>query len=111
MDVDQYFRLRKSGGVHFDRSTVLYRLDRVRAVCMFDPSRRPRHDSDLWIRMIADQIWTCDTVKSVGTAKIHRGACPRPRPGAIISTYERACRQVRGFLPRELKLIGDSRVG
>jgi hypothetical protein len=28
---------------------------RVRAVGMFDPSQRRRHDSDLWIRMIADQ--------------------------------------------------------
>src|SRR5262249_336142 len=53
-------------GFHFGHSTVLYRLDRVRAVGTFDPSQRRRHDSDLWIRMIADQTWTYDTVKSVG---------------------------------------------
>jgi glycosyltransferase involved in cell wall biosynthesis/LmbE family N-acetylglucosaminyl deacetylase len=65
MDIEQYFRLHENG-FHFGHSTVLYRLDRVRAVGMFDPSQRRRHDSDLWIRMIADQTWTYDTVKSVG---------------------------------------------
>ena len=65
MDVEQFFQLTESG-FHFGHSTVLYRLDRVRAVGMFDPSQRRRHDSDLWIRMIADQTWTYDTVKSVG---------------------------------------------
>src|SRR5262249_10105481 len=65
MDVDEFFHLGESG-FHFGHSTVLYRLDRVRAVGMFDPSQRHRHDSDLWIRMIADQTWTYDTVKSVG---------------------------------------------
>ena len=65
MDVEQFFQLTESG-FHFGHSTVLYRLDRVRAVGMFDPSQRRRHDSDLWIRMIADQTWTYDTVKSAG---------------------------------------------
>lgn len=65
MDIEQFFRLSEDG-FHFGHSTVLYRLDRVRAVGMFDPSQRHRHDSDLWIRMIADQTWTYDTVKSVG---------------------------------------------
>jgi glycosyltransferase involved in cell wall biosynthesis/LmbE family N-acetylglucosaminyl deacetylase len=65
MDVEQFFKLTEDG-FHFGHSTVLYRLDRVRAVGMFDPSQRRRHDSDLWIRMIADQTWTYDTVKSVG---------------------------------------------
>jgi len=65
MDVEQFFQLTENG-FHFGHSTVLYRLDRVRAVGMFDPSQRRRHDSDLWIRMIADQTWTYDTVKSVG---------------------------------------------
>src|SRR5262245_50054747 len=64
MDVEQFFH--SENGFHFGHSTVLYRLDRVRAVGMFDPSQRRRHDSDLWIRMIADQSWTYDTVKSVG---------------------------------------------
>jgi len=53
MDVDQFFHLSESGS-HSGHSTVLYRLDRVRAVGMFDPSQLHRHDSDLWIRMIAD---------------------------------------------------------
>jgi glycosyltransferase involved in cell wall biosynthesis len=65
MDVDQFFDLSEKG-FHFGHSTVLYRLDRVRAVGTFDPSQRRRHDSDLWIRMIADHTWTYDTVKSVG---------------------------------------------
>jgi glycosyltransferase involved in cell wall biosynthesis len=64
MDADQFFRLSENG-FHFGHSTVLYRLDRVRAVGMFDPSQQRRHDSDLWIRMIADRTWTYDTVKSV----------------------------------------------
>src|SRR5262249_11014717 len=57
MDVEQFFQLIENG-FHFGHSTVLYRLDRMRAVGMFDPSQRRRHDSDLWIRMIADQTWT-----------------------------------------------------
>jgi glycosyltransferase involved in cell wall biosynthesis len=65
MDVEQFFLLSENG-LHFGHSTVLYRLDRVRAVGMFDPSQRRRHDSDLWIRTIADQTWTYDTVKSAG---------------------------------------------
>jgi glycosyltransferase involved in cell wall biosynthesis/LmbE family N-acetylglucosaminyl deacetylase len=65
MNVEQYLQLCENG-FHFGHSTVVYRLDRVRAVGMFDPSQRRRHDSDLWIRMIADQTWTYDTVKSVG---------------------------------------------
>src|SRR5262245_50342416 len=65
MDIEQFFQLTENG-LHFGHSTVLYRLDRVRALGMFDPSQRRRHDSDLWIRMIADQTWTYDTVKSVG---------------------------------------------
>jgi glycosyltransferase involved in cell wall biosynthesis len=64
MDIEQYFQLTEDA-FHFGHSTVLYRLDRVRAVGMFDPSQRRRHDSDLWIRMIADQTWTYDTLKSV----------------------------------------------
>jgi glycosyltransferase involved in cell wall biosynthesis len=65
MDAEQFFRL-TDNGFHFGHSTVLYRLDRVRTVGMFDPTQKRRHDSDLWIRMIADQTWTYDTVKSVG---------------------------------------------
>ena len=65
MDVEQFFELTENG-FHFGHSTVLYRLDCVRSVGMFDPSQRRRHDSDLWIRMIADRTWTYDTVKSVG---------------------------------------------
>lgn len=65
MDVEQFFQLTENG-FHFGHSTVLYRLDHVRAVGMFDPSQLRRHDSDLWIRMIADQTWTYDTVRSVG---------------------------------------------
>jgi len=65
MDVEQYFEL-TDNGFHFGHSTVLYRVDRVRAVGMFDPSQQRRHDSDLWIRMIADRTWTYDTVRSVG---------------------------------------------
>jgi glycosyltransferase involved in cell wall biosynthesis len=65
MDVERFFQLLETG-FHFGHSTVLYRIDRLRAVGMFDPSQRRRHDSDLWIRMIADQTWTYDTVGSVG---------------------------------------------
>jgi glycosyltransferase involved in cell wall biosynthesis len=65
MSVGEFFRLADSG-FHFGHSTVLYRLDRLRAVGMFDPSQRRRHDIDLWIRMIAGRTWTYDTVKSVG---------------------------------------------
>jgi glycosyltransferase involved in cell wall biosynthesis len=65
MGVEEFFKFSETQGLHFGHSTVLYRLDRVREVGMFDPSQRRRHDSDLWIRMIADQTWTYDTVKSV----------------------------------------------
>jgi glycosyltransferase involved in cell wall biosynthesis len=65
MGVEEFFRLADSG-FHFGHSTVLYRLDRLRAVGMFDPSQRRRHDIDLWIRMIAERTWTYDSVKSVG---------------------------------------------
>jgi glycosyltransferase involved in cell wall biosynthesis len=64
MNVEDFFQLGEEG-FHFGHSTVLYRLDRVRDVGMFDPSQRRRHDSDLWIRMIANRTWTYDTVKSV----------------------------------------------
>ena len=65
MDIEQFFHL-IDDGFHFGHSTVLYRADQVRNVGMFDPSQRRRHDSDLWIRMIAGQTWTYDTVKSAG---------------------------------------------
>jgi glycosyltransferase involved in cell wall biosynthesis len=65
MDVDRYFQLLEAG-FHFGHSTVLYRLDRVRDVGMFDSSQRRRHDMDLWIRMIANGTWAYDTVSSVG---------------------------------------------
>jgi glycosyltransferase involved in cell wall biosynthesis len=65
MDIEQFFQL-SDEGLHFGHSTVVYRLDRLRAVGMFDASQRRRHDSDLWIRMIADQTWTYDSVKSAG---------------------------------------------
>jgi glycosyltransferase involved in cell wall biosynthesis len=65
MDIRGFFKL-TTEGFHFGHSTVLYRADRLRAVGMFDPSQRRRHDSDLWIRMIAGKTWTYDTVKSIG---------------------------------------------
>jgi glycosyltransferase involved in cell wall biosynthesis len=64
-NIEEFFALQEEG-FHFGHSTVLYRLDGVRAVGMFDPSQVRRHDSDLWIRMIVDRSWTYDTVKSVG---------------------------------------------
>jgi glycosyltransferase involved in cell wall biosynthesis len=63
MNAEDFFKICLEG-FHFGHSTVLYRLDRVRAVGMFDPSQRRRHDSDLWIRMIAGQTWTYDVVTS-----------------------------------------------
>jgi glycosyltransferase involved in cell wall biosynthesis len=65
MGIEQFFNL-IDDGFHFGHSTVLYRADQVRNVGMFDPSQRRRHDSDLWIRMIAGQTWTYDTVTSAG---------------------------------------------
>jgi succinoglycan biosynthesis protein ExoO len=65
LDVAEFFALQEEG-FHFGHSTVLYRLDRLRSVGMFDPSQLRRHDSDLWIRMVVDHTWTYDTVKSVG---------------------------------------------
>lgn len=65
LDVGDYYRLHSSG-FHFGHSTVLYRLDRIREVGLFDPAQKRRHDIDLWLRMIADRTWTYDTVKSVG---------------------------------------------
>jgi glycosyltransferase involved in cell wall biosynthesis len=65
LNVEQFLALQEDG-FHFGHSTVLYRLDRVRSVGMFDPAQRRRHDSDLWIRMIADQTWTYDSVYSAG---------------------------------------------
>jgi glycosyltransferase involved in cell wall biosynthesis len=65
MNVEDFFRIGRDG-FHFGHSTVLYRLDRVRSVGMFDPSQLRRHDIDLWLRMIEDQPWTYDTVHSVG---------------------------------------------
>jgi glycosyltransferase involved in cell wall biosynthesis len=76
MDVEQFFQLSENG-FHFGHSTVLYRLDRVRAVGMFDPSQRRRHDSDLWIRMIADRTWTYDTVKSAAYRENTPGSLSR----------------------------------
>jgi glycosyltransferase involved in cell wall biosynthesis len=76
MGVEQFFQLVENG-FHFGHSTVLYRLDRVRAVGMFDPSQRRRHDSDLWVRMIADQTWTYDTVKSAGYRENTPGSLSR----------------------------------
>ena len=61
MDVEQFFEL-TTNGFHFGHCTVLYGLDRVRALGMFDPIVA----TNLWIRMIADRTWTYDTVKSVG---------------------------------------------
>ena len=86
MDVEQFFQL-TDNGFHFGHSTVLYRLDRVRAAGMFDPSQRRRHDSDLWIRMIADQTWTYDTVESGRLPREHaRQPVQLPRRSAITST-------------------------
>jgi glycosyltransferase involved in cell wall biosynthesis len=65
LNVEDFFALQEEG-FHFGHSTVLYRLERVRSVGMFDPAQLRRHDSDLWIRMIADRTWSYDTVKSVG---------------------------------------------
>ena len=65
MNSDSFFQL-LDRGFHFGHSTVLYCRDRLRQVGMFDPSQRRRHDTDLWIRMIAGHTWTYDTVKSVG---------------------------------------------
>jgi teichuronic acid biosynthesis glycosyltransferase TuaG len=65
MNVEDFFRINREG-FHFGHSTVLYRLDRVRSVGMFDPSQLRRHDIDLWLRMIKDRSWTYDTVTSVG---------------------------------------------
>src|SRR5262245_54288785 len=93
MDVEQFFH--SENGFHFGHSTVLYRLDRVRAVGMFDPSQRRRHDSDLWIRMIADQTWTYDTVKSVGY---------RENTPASLSKHETECDY---FYLRSLVKNGD----
>ena len=88
MDIEQFFHL-IDNGFHFGHSTVLYRLDHVRVVGMFDPSQRRRHDSDLWIRMIADQTWTYDTVKSAGYRENTPGSLSRPRWSAIIFTSGR----------------------
>jgi glycosyltransferase involved in cell wall biosynthesis len=65
MNLEDFFLIHRHG-FHFGHSTVLYRLDRARSVGMFDPSQLRRHDIDLWLRMIADQPWTYDTVISVG---------------------------------------------
>lgn len=63
LDEEQYYRL-MSDGFHFGHSTVLYRLDRLREVGMFDPAQKRRHDVDLWLRMIAKRTFTYDTVKA-----------------------------------------------
>lgn len=64
MDIEDFFHL-TDNGFHFGHSTVLYRTDRLRAVGMFDPTQRRRHDIDLWIRMTVGRTWTYDTIKSV----------------------------------------------
>lgn len=51
---------------HFGHSTVLYRLDRLRAVGGFDERQRRRHDLDLWLRMIHGHTWTYDSERTVG---------------------------------------------
>lgn len=51
---------------HFGHSTVLYRVDRLRAVGAFDPRQTRRHDLDLWLRMIHGQTWTYDSERTVG---------------------------------------------
>ena len=44
-------------GFHFGHSTVLYRLDRLRAVGAFDPAQKRRHDLDLWLRVVQNCQW------------------------------------------------------
>jgi teichuronic acid biosynthesis glycosyltransferase TuaG len=110
MDVQQFFHLTESG-FHFGHSTVLYRLDRVRAVGMFDPSQRRRHDSDLWIRMIADQTWTYDTVKSVGYRENTPGSVSKAEAEcdyfylrALVKNLDRVrCQVYRKHLAREAR--------
>ena len=63
--VNDFFRIIDKG-FHFGHSTVLYRRDRLREVGLFDPSQKRRHDFDLWLRMIAGQTCTYDTIKSAG---------------------------------------------
>jgi hypothetical protein len=65
MNLEDFFHIGHDG-FHFGHSTVIYRLDRVRSVGMFDSSQLRRHDVDLWLRMIKDRPWTYDTVYSVG---------------------------------------------
>jgi glycosyltransferase involved in cell wall biosynthesis len=64
LGVEDYYRLMQEG-FHFGHSTVVYRLDRLRQVGLFDPAQKRRHDVDLWLRMIAGQTFAYDTVKSV----------------------------------------------
>lgn len=64
LEVEDYYRLMHDG-FHFGHSTVLYRLDRLREVGMFDPAQKRRHDVDLWLRMIAGRTFAYDTVKAV----------------------------------------------
>ena len=65
LTIEDFFALPQVG-FHFGHSTVLYRRDRVLEVGMFDESQKRRHDADLWLRVIAKETWTYDTIKSVG---------------------------------------------
>lgn len=51
---------------HFGHSTVLYRIERLRAVGGFDVRQRRRHDLDLWLRMIHGGTWTYDSERTAG---------------------------------------------
>lgn len=74
--VDDFYLIGKDG-FHFGHSTVVYRRDRVVEVGLFDPSQVRRHDSDLWLRVIADHAWVYDTIKGVGYREDTPGSISR----------------------------------
>lgn len=58
-------------GFIFGHLTIVYRLDRLQEVGLFDEELLSRHDFDLWLRVIAGKTWCCEpqptAVYRVGT--------------------------------------------
>ena len=49
-----------ANGFIFGHLTVVYRMERLAEVGLFDESLLNRHDFDLWLRVVAKHTWCCD---------------------------------------------------
>ncbi len=49
-----------ASGFTFGHLTVVYRMDRLAEVGLYDEVMLNRHDFDLWLRVVAGKSWSCD---------------------------------------------------